>query len=694
MSNFFELLENRIGFSRIGRINFSKGEKLFIRTPNVVIPIKNVLMKQFSFIQEFENHDLFIVSKEIFLKIGFLREKFRNTGFIFSYPGTYEKYKEILTKNLEIFTRDNVVSIIPFNIPSTTIGRDFAAREVKNYLTSAVDILRTNPTINFGLSIRLFDYSELIDLYIPVINENKNIKILNLVDIFDRFSNFRKIINSIVEIKTHLDNNIVVMASGRIVPKYFPMLVYLGVDLIDSSYLLYLSAEYFYDTLEYLLPINKVRYLPCSCVVCKGNLKNLVEAKFSSEKIDLLCLHNLIVAHNYMMKIKQYLRYEDYRGFVEKSSLDDTSLISMLKILDKEHSPLVRGETPISQKNKRINCLGPSSYDRPDFREFRQRTINNFEPEPWTTMIILLTCSAKKPYSLSKSHKKFYSVLRKFQEFANFQEIILTSPLGAIPRQLENVYPVNSYDISVTGDWDDTEKEITSDMLHHIITKYNEDIPIICHLEGDYLDIAEKVNSNIPHNFYFTKVDRRVTTNESLKSLESLVKQHISDFKALRTLPEKNYLSNTWIRKFIKILDYQFGGGSGLKIINDDLIPLKLNSNSQMNLIDLKTKEKLGIFKTSSGQISLTLKGLKRMAQVPFSIDSNIIVFDGQEIQGNTLFRQGVLDFSSNLISNNFVIIIDKEKKEIIGTGMLIVGSNFIRNSKTGRVVKISEKKQ
>ena len=693
MSNFFELLENRIGFSRIGRLNLAKERKLYIRTPNVAIPIKNVLMKQFSFIQEFENHDLFVISKEIFLKIGFLREKFKNTGFIFSYPGTNEKYEEILKKNVDIFTTDNVLSIIPFNIPSTTIGRDFAKREVKNYLTRAVEILKTNPNINFGLSIRLFDYSELINLYIPIIKENDNIKILNFMDIFDRFSNFRNIINSIVEIKTQLDNNIVIMASGRIVPKYFPMLVYLGVDLIDSSFLLYLSADNFYDTIEHLLPAYKLKYFPCSCVACKGNLKNLVDAKYSGEKVDLLCLHNLIVAHNYMMKIKQYLHHEDYRGFVEKSSLDDTALISLLKILDKDYFNLLRFETPITQKKKRVNCLGPSSYYRPDFREFRQRTIKNFEPEPWTTMIIILPCSAKKPYSLSKSHKLFLRVLRKFQEFAKFQEIILTSPLGAIPRQLENIYPVNSYDISVTGDWDDTEKEITSEMLHQIVTKYNENIPIICHIESDYLDIAEKVNSNSPHNFYFTKVDGKVTSKDSLKSLESIIKQHINDFKPLKKFPEGNYLSNTWIRKFIKILDHQFGRGSGVNIINNELVPFKFNSNSQIDLIDLKTKEKIGVFKNLSGQICLTIQGLKRIVQVPFSIDSNIIVFGGQEIQGNNLFRQGILEFSPDLIPNNYVIIIDEEKKEIIGTGKLIVGSNFIRNSKTGRVVEINEKR-
>ena len=301
---FFELLKSRIGFSRIGRMSLSKEKKLYIRTPNVIIPIKNVLMKQFNFIQEFEDHELFIISKEIFLKIGFLQEKFKDTGFIFSHPGTLDKFESILQKNLEIFSKDNILSIIPFNIPSTAIGRDFAKREIKNYLINVAKILESHPNINFGLSIRLFGYSEFIDMYFPVVERNENIKILNLVGIFDNFSNFRNIISTIVKLKSKLDNNLVIMASGRILPKFYPILVYLGVDLIDSTYLLYLSAENFYDTIEYLLPIYKVRYLPCSCVACKGNLKNLYEVKHSSEKIDLLCLHNLISANNYMRKIR------------------------------------------------------------------------------------------------------------------------------------------------------------------------------------------------------------------------------------------------------------------------------------------------------------------------------------------------------------------------------------------------------
>jgi len=58
------------------------------------------------------------------------------------------------------------------------------------------------------------------------------------------------------------------------------------------------------------------------------------------------------------------------------------------------------------------------------------------------------------------------------------------------------------------------------------------------------------------------------------------------------------------------------------------------------------------------------------------------------------LFRAGVLDYSNDLIPNNGVVIFNKAKDEIIGTGKLLVGHNFIKNSRTGRIAKIIEKKK
>ncbi|MFX1395201.1 MAG: hypothetical protein ACFFAH_16780, partial [Promethearchaeota archaeon] len=64
MTIFFELLEKRIGFSRIGRIKLSKNVKKFISIPNILIPINKILMQQLIFIEEFENHKLFIISNQ------------------------------------------------------------------------------------------------------------------------------------------------------------------------------------------------------------------------------------------------------------------------------------------------------------------------------------------------------------------------------------------------------------------------------------------------------------------------------------------------------------------------------------------------------------------------------------------------------------------------------------------------------
>ncbi|MDX1797997.1 MAG: hypothetical protein R3255_05060, partial [Candidatus Lokiarchaeia archaeon] len=223
MTSFFEVLASRIGYSRIGRIIFSKERKLYVNTPNIIIPIKSSLMKRFNFVQEFENHDLFTISKEFFLKVGFVREKFRNNAFIFTYPGTLQKFEEIIKKNFSVLSKDNIISLIPFNIPTTSLSKEFAFKEIKNYLLDAQKILERYHDLTFGITIKLFDYIELLDLYIPVFRKFENIKIVNLNSLFDNFNNFRNILKSVVKIKTELDNNLIIMASGRIIPKYYPL---------------------------------------------------------------------------------------------------------------------------------------------------------------------------------------------------------------------------------------------------------------------------------------------------------------------------------------------------------------------------------------------------------------------------------------------------------------------------------------
>lgn len=690
MTIFFNLLKKKIGLSRIGRISFISDSKNYLKTPTIALPLKPNLVHQVKSIEDFKEQSLYIISDENYLKQEVSEEIFKKTCFIYFYEGTLENFQDILNNNIEIFLTRDILPIIPFNIPTTILNKEFAINEIIFFIENVSKLLVKYPQLNFGITIKIFDFPELLYLYFKLITENENITLLNLRDLFDNLSKFRKICNAIFKIKQQLDNNLVLMGSGKIIPKDYPILVYLGIDIIDCSYSSYLASENFYDTVEYSLPIYKLQFIPCSCVACGKKLKSLLDDKYSLQKIELVCLHNLITAKNYMNKIKQYLHTEDFRAFVEKTTLDDLNLISILKILDKEYSEFIQTYTPITQKNKIIKSLGASSYFRPDFQQFRERLIKSFEPESWTKLIILFPCSAKKPYSSSKSHKKFSSILRKFPDFPDFQEIILTSPLGAIPRQLEDIYPVNSYDISVTGEWDHEELTLASSMLIDLIKKYNEKVPIICHLEGGYREIAKIAQKSLSNEFIFSIIEESITSKESLKSLEELINKYKNNYKLNEKNREKEYLLKSWNRKVEKIIDFQFNSGLGINFCSNGVITKKNKNNDKIHIFDKKQKDLIGIFKIELGQIFLTLKGALKLR--PFIKNSNIIVFNGDKIKGNTLFRPGIIEFSPNLFPNSHVIILDQEKQKVIGVGEMIVGSKYIKNSKTGRIVRVYER--
>ena len=97
---FFDLLKSKIGLSRIGRMSLFKREKKYIRTPNIVIPINKVLLEIFDFIKEFENHNLYIIPSEKYLKKRFIKAKYENSAFFFKYNGKLQQFEEILSKNI------------------------------------------------------------------------------------------------------------------------------------------------------------------------------------------------------------------------------------------------------------------------------------------------------------------------------------------------------------------------------------------------------------------------------------------------------------------------------------------------------------------------------------------------------------------------------------------------------------------
>ena len=59
----------------------------------------------------------------------------------------------------------------------------------------------------------------------------------------------------------------------------------------------------------------------------------------------------------------------------------------------------------------------------------------------------------KKTYRLSKSHGQFLRAIGS----TGCHEVMMTSPLGLVPKDLEDVWPAANYDVPVTGDWSSDE---------------------------------------------------------------------------------------------------------------------------------------------------------------------------------------------------------------------------------------------
>ncbi|MCP2504984.1 MAG: DUF5591 domain-containing protein, partial [Candidatus Poseidoniaceae archaeon] len=90
-------------------------------------------------------------------------------------------------------------------------------------------------------------------------------------------------------------------------------------------------------------------------------------------------------------------------------------------------------------------------------------------PTGLDNILVLLPCSARKPYRLSKSHGRFIRAIGT----SACHEVMITSPLGLVPRDLEEAWPAAHYDVPVTGDWTGDELGRIQRMFKTLVERHN-----------------------------------------------------------------------------------------------------------------------------------------------------------------------------------------------------------------------------
>ncbi len=256
-----------------------------------------------------------------------------------------------------------------------------------------------------------------------------------------------------LRLRSLLPHDWLTLALGRIEPAFIPFLYYLGFDLIDGGYSECAAIErlrlWRMDS-ESIRIDSESRF--CSCVACAD--KNL-------NRLSLQELQSILLSHNesvYKSLLSEAVAARvsgTLRWLVESMTHHSPAMAALLRRIDSTMYGYLEELTPITYNN-RLLLIGPESYNSPVVRRFRERVAARYQPPVGKKIVVLLPCSAKKPYSESKSHQLFRRAIDAAlgDARAYLSEVILTSPLGIVPRELERISPAVNYDIPVRGNID------------------------------------------------------------------------------------------------------------------------------------------------------------------------------------------------------------------------------------------------
>jgi archaeosine synthase len=256
-------------------------------------------------------------------------------------------------------------------------------------------------------------------------------------------------------------------APASALPSTAAILCYSGFDLFDYTAVDLKSARGRFCTPEGDFPKDALDSGICSCPGCAaGDLQE----------------HNRRALRQEVALVSRFIAQGQLRDLVESRCRLDAAQVAIMRHLDRKYG-FMEKEQPIARAGV-MRANSGESMQRAEVRRFAERVIERYVP-PKTDVAVLLPCSAKKPYSLSQSHRRFQQAVG-----SRAHELIVTSPLGLVPRELETVYPAGHYDVPVTGYWDAEECAVIVDILARYFRKHPYR-RIIAHLEGGALKVAQ-----------------------------------------------------------------------------------------------------------------------------------------------------------------------------------------------------------
>ncbi|ASJ02115.1 RNA-binding protein [Thermococcus profundus] len=340
----------------------------------------------------------------------------------------------------------------------------------------------------------------------------------------------------------------------------------------------------------------------------------------------------------------------------------------ILRIADLEHSDYLERYTPIQKET--VYFISDASIRRPEVKRWHERVAERFVPSKNAELVLLFPCSARKPYSFSRSHTLYRKAVKDALGSGVFKvhELILTSPFGVVPREWEWLA---KYDIVVTGHWGEEEIKPAAELLAKTLEKYPKDVPVIAHLDEAYVEIAKLASELSGREIIFTRVENGTTSSESLRSLTETLKE----FELQATKEDRTY---RYFENIRKVFDFYFGAGAG-----EAVLPGNGQVKGSKMLRLLIDGQQTGTFK--DGVISVTPFGMQRIYD---ALNSYWVKVDF-ELRGD-VFAVGVEEADPVIRPDDIVGIIRDGK--VVGVGKAVLSGEEMVRTRKGVAVKVRKR--
>jgi len=493
--------------------------------------------------------------------------------------------------------------------------------------------LRT--TVTSGVHIGPVTENGVCVLRLPLKDDERiggDIDIAVIANAFELRKDPRKMVDAIMQVRRLIGNNAALYTPGLADPSNIALLAYMGVDLFDDS-----------------LPVSAGRhgmlYIPEGEVLAGNDV--------SQRNLDEIVVE--------CSKVMMFTGAGRLRELVDQR-VSSPSNVAALRIFDRVGYGYQ--EEMCGTAGRRFSCNTTQSLLRPETERYRKIIKERYMPPKHKRILVLLPCSAKKPYHLSKTHKAFASAIHTGEHDVLVHEVIVTSPLGIVPRELDVFFPASSYDIPVTGEWKCQEREMIRSMLSRLL-EFGYD-HVISHL-GDTTELIRELT-----DLTETCIGDP-TSPASLKNLEDAVKD------AAKGMEKCGYHEDR-CENMRSVLRFQFGKEAADALMDGTSVIGKYPYWKMSS-----GKQQLGMLSEERGMVSLTMEGAERL----LNLNINVVEMADFELKGS-LFAIGVTKADRSIRAGDEVAV--AKNGVLTAVGVAAMSGAEMEELKRGVAVKIRHK--